>query len=223
MQLLHSVRRPSSSLRALPLALVIAAALPTAGAQAQGCTGAPGASALEQYCEAVPRADGGRDRPSTGSGSGSGSGGGTSNGSTGSGSGVSRGTAEQLSAAGRDGAAVERLAGGTAEGSSQGSSKSKKSGAKTSGDKSASGSASGSDESGSGGDAGAVKGIQVDGPAEPSGSPLKAATKAVASGPTAGDTLVWGLVGISALGAAGAVFLRRGQRLDPLDGENDPS
>lgn len=165
---------------------------------AQGCTGAPGASAIQQYCEAVPRADGGSDRPGGGGGGGSDSGSGGGN-SSGSGSGVSAQTSEALSGAGADGAAVERLAGGdSAAAAPKGSgSKPKKSSAKT------------SESTTPNDDDGAVLAERVDGPADPDGSPLKAATNAVSSGPTAGSGVVWGLVGISVLGAGAAVFLRR--------------
>lgn len=184
---------------ALPVlgSVVLAFAAPPA-AFAQGCTGAPGASAIQQYCEAVPRADGGSERPggsdSGGSGGGSGSGG--------SGSGVSSSTAKSLSEAGADGAAVERL--------TQGGSTSETPKAKKKSEKDASSTAAGSGTgSGPTGSDGAVLAERVEGPADPDGSPLKAATNAVASGPTAGTGVVWGLVGISVLGAGAAVFFRR--------------
>lgn len=169
-------------------------------ALAQGCTGQPGTSALEQYCEAVPRGDGGRDRP----------GGSGSNGS-GSGSGVSSSTQRTLSQAGADGAAVAALASGGSGSGGSGEGASKKS-SKSSTKKSSGGSSSGSAGSQ---DAGAVKAERVESPADPSGNPLKAATNAASSGPVAGPTLVWGLVGMTAIGAIAAVILRRRTPLAP--------
>ncbi len=173
------------------------AAAPTP-ANAQGCQGAPGASALEQYCEAVPRADGGRQRPTSGS---------PASGSQSSGSGSSSSsalppkTAKSLDEAGPDGSAVKRLA--------------------DDGDQPASTSAGSGTGSGgsSSGDEGAVLAERVDSPANPDGSPLRAATNAAQAGPTVGGALVWGLLGLSALGAIGAVFLRRGSSIDPGAGE----
>lgn len=165
------------------------AALPSTSV-AQGCVGQPGTSALEQYCEAVPRGDGGRDRPGSGSGSGS-----SGNG----GSGVSGATRQQLQGAGADGAAVAALASGGSGGSGSSGGSSKKP------------SQPSNQSSDAEGDAGAVKGISVDGPQAPDGSPLKAATQAASSGPVAGQAVTWGLVGLTALGAIGAVFMRRRQ------------
>lgn len=202
MQSLQISSRLRAAGRATALAVVIGVAMPAAGAQAQGCQGAPGASALEQYCEAIPRADGGRERPSS---SGSGSGGSGSQSGSGQSSGVSSSTSSALSKAGADGQAVERLASGsTAKSSKSSSGKSK----------SSKDSAAGSTP-----DQGAVKSERVEGPADPSSSPLKAATNAAGAGPTVGGGLVWGLLGISALGAAGAVFMRRGNGFGSTDDE----
>lgn len=175
---------------------------------AGACTGAPGASAIQQYCEAVPTA--GSKSQHAGEKS--------SSAST-----VSSQTAATLNASGSDGAKVEALAGGapsassTKSTSSSASSSSKNKKKKSS--SGASGTSGGSGGSGSGGGSVAVKDLKVNGPSDPSGSPLKAASHAVASGPTVGGGVVWGLVGVSALGVLGAVFLRRrsgtGNPFDP--------
>jgi hypothetical protein len=165
--------------RTLLVATLIGAAGVMPSAALGQCVGQAGSSALEQYCEAVPRGDGGRDT-TTNSGSASGS-------SSGSGSSLPADTASTL-AESKDGSKLAALAensGGDAP-----------SGSKT------------SDES-------AVKGTQVSGPAAPDGSPLQAATKAAGSGPIAGQAVTWSLVGLTALGALGALWLRR----RPVDGE----
>ncbi len=71
-----------STRRTRPPLLLAASVALTAGtlaapgvATAQSCQGAPGASAIQQYCEAVPRGDGGRDTAGGGGPSGGGSGG----------------------------------------------------------------------------------------------------------------------------------------------------
>lgn len=186
-----------TKLRVGTVALLAGAALGggvPAGALAQGCQGQPGTSALEQYCEAIGTGTGGRENPgSRGSGSGSGSG-----------SGVSGSTQRSLQGAGADGAAVSALAGGSGDSGSGGSGSGGSGGGSSSNDD---GGASGSG-SGSAG-ASDVKGVTVEGPTAPDGSPLKAATQAASSGPVAGQAVTWGLVGLTALGAIGAVFLRR--------------
>ena len=101
-------------------------------------------------------------------------------------------TAAKLAAAGADGAAVARLAGAGGGDKAGG----------TGGKGGTAGSAAGS-----GSKSAASQGVTP--PADPSSSPLKAATAAVATGPTAGGTLLWVLVGLSALGAGAAVFSRR--------------
>lgn len=149
--------------RTLAAALLAACCIP-AGANGAGCVGQPGASALEQYCEAVPTAEGGRQAPGSGAGSG-----------------VSSQTNQTLQASGADGASVAALAGGAEAGSA----------------------ASNNAQGGSGAQP------AVDGPADPSGSPLAAAARAVSSGPTAGPTVAWALVGIALIGAASALLRRR--------------
>lgn len=159
----------------------------TTAAFAQGCVGQPGTSALEQYCEAIPRGDGGRDTPGPAK--------------KGSGSTISKRTGSALSAAGADGAAVSRLA-QDGSGATQ-AAKAKQPPASVSATE---------------GDAGAVKGLTVQGPSDPDGSPLSAATSAVQSGPTAGPALAWGIVGMSAIGAIAALMLRRrAGSADPTD------
>lgn len=215
----RTARRRLAAIAASAVSVAALTASPTA-ALAQGCTGQPGTSALEQYCEAVPRGDGGRDRPGS-SGNGSGS----------SGNGVSSNTQRTLSQSGADGAAVAALASGGGSGSggsgsggsgasgsgASGAGKSQSGKSSESSKKSGSGSTGGASSSGAtaSGDAGAVKGIRVEGPEDPSSNPLKAATTAASSGPVAGPTLVWGLVGMTAIGAIAAVVLRRRQPLAP--------
>lgn len=150
------------------------------GAAAQGCQGQAGTSALEQYCEAIPRGDGGRDSP-------------TKSGSD-TESGVSASTRKALAAAGTDGFKVAALA-------SAGVSASAGTTPKATTPKTGSSASKSSD-------AGATT-PAVAGPDDASGSPLQAATDAVSNGSTAGPALVWGLVGMSAAGAAGAILLRR--------------
>lgn len=190
---------------------LVAGALALPGvAAAQSCQGAPGASAIQQYCEAIPRGDGGRDT----SGGGSGSGG--SNGS-GSGSGVSAATSKALTQAGRDGAAVQRLAGGTS------SSPSKKDGGKRGGNDrergSGSSSGGGTGVGGGTGTGGGTGGTNA-GPKDPSGSPLNAAKNAASTGPAAGQAVAWSIVGLSVLGALAAVGLRRQRGTLPPVGEH---
>lgn len=185
-------------------------------ATAQSCQGAPGASAIQQYCEAVPRGDGGRDSSSGGSG---GSGGGSGSGSGGS-QGVSAATSKALAQAGKDGAAVQRLASG---GSGEAKKRSSKRPGGSGGDESGtSTTGSGTSTGGSGsGAAGSGTGAAA-GPKDPSGSPLNAAKNAASSGPTAGPAVAWSIVGLSVFGALAAVGLRR-QRgtLPPVDEQTD--
>lgn len=47
----------------IPVALAAVACLPGGASAANNCQGAPGTSAVEQYCEAIPQADGGRQVP----------------------------------------------------------------------------------------------------------------------------------------------------------------
>ncbi|MDO9355480.1 MAG: hypothetical protein Q7T55_17395 [Solirubrobacteraceae bacterium] len=205
--------RLQPSALALPAlaAVSIGLGLP-ASSQAQGCTGAPGASAIQQYCEAVPSADGGTDKPGGSSNGGSGGSGSDSSSnsgsSTGSSDGVSAKTSRSLNEAGADGAAVERLAGGSEATSSKGKSAPKAESVDPA-------------ESEATSDDGGVAAERVDGPSDPGGSPLKAATNAVASGPTTGSGLVWGLAGISILGVGAAVLFRRRGSETLVDTEDD--
>ncbi|MDQ8045614.1 MAG: hypothetical protein REI11_13500 [Patulibacter sp.] len=197
---MHHAKRIHRIALAALIAPVMAGSLVSGASAAGNCSSAPGASAIQQYCEAVPEANGGSQHSRSGSSKSSGSSGSST-------SGVSSSTAAKLGSAGADGAAVEQLAGGT---TSTGASSSSKSDKKKDKDGAAGTTGSGSGGSGTGGGAaGAVKGIKIDGPSDPSGSPLKAATHAVANGPTVGTGVVWGLVGLSAIGAAGAIFIRR--------------
>lgn len=206
-----------STRRTRPPLLLAASVAVTAGtlalpgvASAQSCQGAPGASAIQQYCEAVPRGDGGRET--------AGGGGGTSGGSSGgSGAGVNAATSSALAQAGRDGAAVRRLVG---EGSSSSKQrKSGRSGASGGGSGSASTGGSGAGGAGSASGSGAAAG-----PKDPSGSPLNAAKNAASNGPTAGPAVAWSIVGLSVFGALAAVGLRRQRGALPrLDGDADES
>ncbi len=203
------------ALGAAATALTLAA---PGGAAAAGCQGAPGTSALEQYCEAIPDAKGGRNNPGDARSGAKGSSGSSS------GSGVSRSTSQALQSAGADGAAVASLAGGSSGGGSgKGSGGGGKSGSSKSSDGSSGSGAGGSSGSGAGGAGGAGGGSGTGGggavvaPADPSNSPLKATTKAVAGGPTVGSEFVWGLVGMSAIGAVAAVILRRNRGTVLLD------
>ncbi len=194
----------------LPLLLAASAAvaagplaLPGA-ASAQSCQGAPGASAIQQYCEAIPRGDGGRETSGGGSGSG-GSGAGAP--------GVSAATSQALGQAGRDGAAVQRLVGGGSGGTSDKRKRTKD------GKSGGSGNASGGSSAGAGGAGGGSTGGDASGPKDPSGSPLNAAKNAASAGPEAGQAVAWSIVGLSVLGALAAVGLRRQRGTLPPVGE----
>lgn len=206
----RTARRRLAAIAASAVSVAVLTTSPTP-ALAQGCTGQPGTSALEQYCEAVPRGDGGRDRPGSSGNGGSGS----------SGSGVSSSTQRTLNQSGADGAAVAALASGGGSGNGGSGSSGSGSGEKSKNGKSSKSSTkSGSGSTGVTGssgtdDAGAVKGVRVEGPEDPSSNPLKAASTAASSGPVAGPALVWGLVGMTAIGAVAAVILRRRQPLAP--------
>lgn len=106
--------------------------------------------------------------------------------------GTSKSTSQSLQSAGPDGAAVAALAGGTGGGS---------------GGTGGSGSSDNS-KSAAGGEL-AVKSERVSGPDDPGSNPLNAATQAASSGPIAGKAVTWGLVGLTGLGALGALLLRR--------------
>lgn len=184
-------RRRLVALGAGALLLLATPATP-AVAQSGGCQGAPGSSAVEQYCEAIPRGDGGRSQAG-----GSGSGNGTST--------ISKKTGEALADAGADGASIARLA---QDGSAPADSSDGKS--SDSGSSSDSGDGAVKDARASG----------VAAPKDASGSPLKAATEAAQTGSTVGPALAWGVIGMSALGAISAVLIRRRKgSIPPPDGE----
>lgn len=198
------VHHPMSTRRTRPPLLLSAPvalaactlALPGVAA-AQSCQGAPGASAIQQYCEAVPRGDGGRDTAGGGNGS-SGRGG----------SGVNPATSKVLAQAGKDGAAVQRLAGG-GPGASDGSSNNAKPGGAKNSSKQGSGSGSAGASGGAARAGAGGSGDGAGGPKDPSGSPLNAAKNAASTGPAAGPAVAWSIVGLSVLGALAAVGLRR--------------
>jgi hypothetical protein len=171
-------------------ALSLVALSPAKSLAASGCQGAPGASALEQYCEAVPDADGRRVNPGTSGPTASG------------GVGASASTQQALTKLGADGIRLAHLVGRSHPTSSGGSV-----------------APAGSGNSAKPGTSSANT-VGVSGPNDPSGSPLAAATKAVGRGPTAGGGLAWGLVGMSVLGAGGAIVLRRTRGFDNTDGES---
>lgn len=189
--------RPSARTTALSVLL----ALSTTGTAspafaAGGCVGRPGASALEQYCEAVPNADGSRDKPGAPGTSASSSGGG-----------VSSKTQAALDHSGKDGAAVAALAG--ASGGGGNGNKPGGSGSASGGNSSGSSTSSGNGASGAAAIGGVAAAGAVAPPKDPSGNPLKAAQSAAESGPTASSGVLWAVVGMSALGGLGAVLIRR--------------
>jgi hypothetical protein len=207
-----STRRTRSPLLLSASVTLAACTLALPGvAAAQSCQGAPGASAIQQYCEAVPRGDGGRD--TSGGGSGSGGRGG---------SGVNAATSKVLAQAGRDGAAVQRLAGG-GSGAGNGSTKRKGQGNGNGNGKQGSsgqGSAGAGAGAGSGSAGAGGSGSAASGPKDPSGSPLNAAKNAASTGPAAGQAVAWSIVGLSVLGAIAAVGLRRQRGTLPPVGEH---
>lgn len=160
--------------RALVLTVALAV-LGLTGAQqalAQACQGRPGASAIEQYCEAIPNGTGGRESS-------------RDRGASASGGGISQATGRDLRAAGRDGAAVLALV-GTGDGNGSGGGGAAKGGS----DKRA----------GSGGSSGSPRSQDETPAAEPpSDNPLRAVKSAVSSGATVGSGFVWGLVALTLL------------------------
>jgi hypothetical protein len=161
-------------------------------AYGQNCQGAPGTSAVEQYCEAVPRADGGSDRGNSA----------PQRAPT-----IPIDTSRQLKRSGPDGEAIERLVGGAVQPG------------KPPVDKEGSSSSS-SASSVESVDEGAVRSERADPPSDPSSNPLKAASKAVAGGPVVGQGVVWGVIGLSVLGVGSTLILRR--RGLTLDTTTDP-
>lgn len=176
--------RFTAMLPALIAALIVLAPK----AMAQACTGRPGASAIEQYCEAIPEGTGERVGPSG------------SNGSSGksSGSGISQSTSRELDKAGADGQAVLAIAaagGGDDQGGRSG-------GSETSG---------GSQRAPNGTDVAAAAAQS------PSDNPLKAVSSSVSNGSTVGSGFLWGLLALAVAAAAAAwVGFRRG-RQPPTD------
>lgn len=148
-----------------------------ADAAPQACQGRPGASAIEQYCEAIPDATGGRVSPNSERAS--------SQGASARGA-VPAAAQRRLTTSGQDGQAVLGLVAASASGSSDGNG--------------AGGSTSGRDDRG-GGIGGSSSGPSVAaGPQAartPSDNPLKAVSSAVTNGATVGSAFVWALVGLA--------------------------
>lgn len=168
-------------------AAILATAVIPSSAGAQACTGRPGASAIEQYCEAIPDGDGDRV---TGSSSGS-----TGSSSQGGGVPISKGTAGALAAAGPDGKAVIGLLGRESATGSQGQkSKSGGSGNGTTASSQSDGSAQ----------------SRVAAAKSPSDNPLRAVSSAASDGATVGSMYLWGLLllAVVALGAGWVGFRR---------------
>lgn len=189
------MRRGTKYSTSLALALLGANLALVPSANAGGCVGRQGASALVQYCEAVPTADGGRQSPGSPSAASS-----SQTRQSGPASKSSSSTDKALSSAGADGAAVAAIAGISGRRDSSPDAKS------TNGRVASSAPGSGND-----GDREAQGGSRstVSQPADPAGSPLAATREAVETGPTAGPAITWSVVGMSALGAIAAVLIRR--------------
>lgn len=172
------------------VALMLAALLASApSALAQQCTGRPGASAIQQYCEAIPDASGDARRPS----------GSSSSGSSGSGQpSVPSSARSQLEQEGDDGQAIIGLtsgSGGPSEGASEGGS----AGSSTSGGPSSTPSASAAEP---------VSSTTAAKVAE--GGVLGAVSSSVSNGATVGDGFAGILVAMAILtGAFGWILLRR--------------
>lgn len=172
---------------ALLLALVAA---PTASAQT--CQGRPGASAIQQYCEAIPEATGGSQRP----------GGSSQNGSSqNDGSDAPSGAQSELQDAGQDGQAVLGLVAASGGSDDSGGSSSGGSSGSSGGADPGSGSQSSGESGGAPTDTNAKR-------AE--GGVLDAVASSVSSGTTVGDSFAGILVGMAALIAAfGWITMRR--------------
>jgi hypothetical protein len=196
---MHSPRARFPLLLAAATTAATMAGGASVSAAATSCQGAPGASALEQYCEAIPRGDGGRQ--TTGAAANPGD-----TGAAAAHSHMNHATAQALAAAGADGAAIRQLANNT-NGPAVASTtqkhpaqpNTKGTGAATSSDTSTASTAN---------------------PKDPSGSPLRAARQAASSGPAAGQPVAWGIFGISVLGAASALGRRRPPGTLPAVGDN---
>lgn len=158
----------------LTAALAVLALTGAEQAHPQTCQGRPGASAIEQYCEAIPDGTGGRQTSSD-------------RGSSTPGGGVPGAAGSDLRAAGRDGAAVLAL---VATGGTEGSSRDE-----SSKDAPRDGSTTGS------GDSSATAEDQESTPAvkPPSDNPLRAVQSAASNGATIGAGFVWGLVALTLL------------------------
>ncbi|MFT4034157.1 MAG: hypothetical protein QM679_01115 [Patulibacter sp.] len=170
-----------SLLTGIGIAAMTAQASP---ASAQGaCQGRQGASALVQYCEAIPDSDGSSKPRGQASGNSRG---------------TSSSTLRELAAGGTDG---ERLAGLLARSDSSSKSSARPTPKPTATTASSDAAASSSTAAPS-----------VSNPPEPDGSPLRAAREAAAAGPTAGEGVTWALLGMSTLGALSAVLIRRKPR-----------
>lgn len=161
--------------------VLLAAFAPSALAQA--CEGRPGASAIEQYCEAIPEATGDRVTPRENRERGS------------SGADVPSGTSQQLEDSGADGAAVLGLVAGS-DGGNGGDG----------GGNGASSSKSSSGESASGDEKTEAEAAAVAAASSPSDNPLKAVSSAVSNGATVGSAFLWGLLAL-AVAAAGAAWV----------------
>lgn len=158
------------------------------------CTGRPGASAIEQYCEAIPDGTGERPGPSSKS-------------TAKSGSGVPEGTSRQLQNAGQDGQAVLGIV--AASGGSGAGGPSSGSGGKSATEKG----------QGSAPDAGEGVGeseTTVVAAKSPSDNPLRAVSSAVSNGATVGSAFLWGLLALTVVGAGVAwVGFRRNRTPTP--------
>lgn len=175
------------------LLLSLATAALTVGAPStafgQNCQGRPGASAVEQYCEAIPDATGEPVQPSSE----------RSDSASAGTPAVGRSTGDDLMAAGKDGKAVLALAGG-ASASRGGSgardvereSKSSAAGARTPSER------------------GAVAGVSA--ASEPSASPLRAVSASVQSGRTVGGEFLWVLAALTLIGLAAGWLRFRAHR-----------
>ncbi len=173
-------------MRRLSLMISVVGLVPLAitgpAAAQQSCQGRPGASAIEQYCEAIPDGTGSRQTP------------GDKASSSDKTSQVPTGSRGDLQSSGPDGEAVLALV--AASGGSGG-------GGGNSGAGGTSGGSGGSGKSGTasgGSGVGKVKGAAAVQPAvSPSDNPLRAVKSAVSSGATVGSGFVWGLVALTLL------------------------
>lgn len=168
-------------------AAILATALSPSAAGAQACAGRPGASAIEQYCEAIPDGDGDRVT-GTGTGPSATSG---SRGSAGAASGsvnLPSGTAGTLRAAGPAGKAVLGLVARESSASGERPSKATNGTATTPGSSTTS----------------------IAPAKTPSDNPLRAVSSAATDGATVGSMFLWGLLALAVAAlAAGWIGFRR--------------